>query len=105
MVAPPEPVLDAATFLAYRQDEPGGEITEGASARARAHRRADRVGAAQQVAGAVAIAARPSTRPQGLSLGDRVCLATALRLSRPVLTADRLWATLDVDVSVHLIRR
>jgi PIN domain nuclease of toxin-antitoxin system len=47
---------------------------------------------------------RPATRAFGLSLGDRACLATALRLARPVLTADRSWATVDVGVTVRLIR-
>lgn len=47
---------------------------------------------------------RATTRAQGLSLGDRVCLATGLRLQRPVLTADRSWATLDVGVAVRSIR-
>ncbi len=47
---------------------------------------------------------RPVTRAQGLSLGDRACLATVLRLERPVLTADRGWATIDVGVTVRLIR-
>ncbi|MCX8086389.1 MAG: type II toxin-antitoxin system VapC family toxin [Rhodocyclaceae bacterium] len=32
---------------------------------------------------------RPLTRAQGLSLGDRACLALAERLRVPVLTADR----------------
>lgn len=54
---------------------------------------------------AVAIARlRPMTRAMGLSLGDRACLATALRLERLVLTADRSWATVDVGVSIRLIR-
>jgi PIN domain nuclease of toxin-antitoxin system len=47
---------------------------------------------------------RPLTRSQGLSLGDRACLATALRLRRPVITADRGWAAVDVGVAVYLIR-
>ena len=47
---------------------------------------------------------RALTRAQGLSLGDRACLATGLRLGRPVITADRHWAALDVNVTVHLIR-
>lgn len=47
---------------------------------------------------------RFATRAQGLSLGDRVCLATGFRLSRPVITADRSWAAVDVGVTVRLIR-
>jgi ribonuclease VapC len=47
---------------------------------------------------------RPRTREFGLSLGDRACLALALRLRLPVLTADRDWAHLDVDVDVRHIR-
>ena len=47
---------------------------------------------------------RPPTRPQGLSLGDRSCLATALRLRRPVLTADRSWAAVQAGITVSLIR-
>ncbi len=47
---------------------------------------------------------RTATRAQGLSLGDRVCLAVGLRLGRPVFTADRRWADVSVGVTVHLIR-
>jgi PIN domain nuclease of toxin-antitoxin system len=47
---------------------------------------------------------RPLTKAQGLSLGDRASLATGLRLGRPVITADRAWAALDVGVTVRLIR-
>jgi len=32
------------------------------------------------------------TKPYGLALGDRCCLATALVQKCPVLTADRVWA-------------
>ena len=44
------------------------------------------------------------TRPSGLSLGDRACLALAVREGVPAVTADRIWATLDVGVEVRLIR-
>jgi len=47
---------------------------------------------------------RPLTKAQGLSLGDRACLATGLRLGWPVITADRAWAALDVGLTIRLIR-
>ena len=45
-----------------------------------------------------------STRLFGLSLGDRACLVLANRLGLPVLTADQVWAKLDIGVSIELIR-
>lgn len=47
---------------------------------------------------------RPLTRHAGLSLGDRACLALARQLSLPVLTADRNWQDVNLDVEVRLIR-
>ena len=44
------------------------------------------------------------TRSHGLSLGDCACLALGKRLKLPVLTADRIWAALDLGVEVVLIR-
>lgn len=46
----------------------------------------------------------PPTRPLGLSLGDRACLALALELGVPALTADRDWADLEIGVEVVLVR-
>jgi PIN domain nuclease of toxin-antitoxin system len=45
----------------------------------------------------------PRTRRLGLSLGDRVCLATAQLHGVPAVTADRTWAEVP-DVRVELIR-
>ena len=47
---------------------------------------------------------RPTTRAQGLSLGDRACLALAVEIGAVVLTADQAWAEVDVGVKVELIR-
>jgi PIN domain nuclease of toxin-antitoxin system len=47
---------------------------------------------------------RPVTRQAGLSLGDRACLALGIARGCPVVTADRIWAGLDVDAEVILIR-
>ena len=47
---------------------------------------------------------RLPTRAAGLSVADRACLALGIRLGIPVLTADRIWAGLDLDVEVRLIR-
>ncbi len=39
-----------------------------------------------------------------LSLADCACIATAELLGIPVLTADRVWATLPLGIEVRLIR-
>ena len=46
----------------------------------------------------------PHTKKLGLSLGDRACLALGQHLSRPVLTADRIWSRLKIGVEVVNIR-
>lgn len=46
----------------------------------------------------------PVLRRRGVSLGDAACIVLARRLDRPVLTADRIWATLDLGIEVRLIR-
>ena len=47
-----------------------------------------------------------ATRPAGLSLGDRACLAVARHLGVPAVTADRAWARVssEIGVTVDLIR-
>jgi ribonuclease VapC len=47
---------------------------------------------------------RPLTKSIGLSLGDRACLALAVSLGVPALTCDRIWATLNLDIAVELMR-
>ncbi len=47
---------------------------------------------------------RLPTRQFGLGLGDRSCLALAVSLDLPVLTADRIWIQLDIGVEVVLCR-
>jgi PIN domain nuclease of toxin-antitoxin system len=45
-----------------------------------------------------------TTRSAGLSIGDRACLALALRLGLPALTADRSWKDLTVGVGIKRVR-
>jgi PIN domain nuclease of toxin-antitoxin system len=47
---------------------------------------------------------RRPTSHLGLSLADRACLALALRLGLPIVTADRAWAELELAVQVQTIR-
>lgn len=44
------------------------------------------------------------TRPLGLSLGDRACLALALSLKAPVYTTDKSWKNLKLGIRIHVIR-
>ena len=47
---------------------------------------------------------RSHTKPMGLSLGDRACLALARVRNVPALTTDRVWEKLQLDITVRLIR-
>ena len=53
---------------------------------------------------ALAAVLLPCTRPLGLSLGDRACLALGAARGIPVMTADRVWKDVDCGVTVNLIR-
>jgi len=44
------------------------------------------------------------TRPLGLSLGDRACLALGIALGASVYTADQSWKGLRLGIRIHLIR-
>jgi ribonuclease VapC len=43
------------------------------------------------------------TRPLGLSLGDRACLALGVALKASVYTADKSWKKLKVGARIHVI--
>jgi PIN domain nuclease of toxin-antitoxin system len=44
------------------------------------------------------------TRPYGLSLGDRACLALAIQRKAAVYTTDTVWKNLSLSIQVNLIR-
>lgn len=44
------------------------------------------------------------TKQLGLSLGDRACLALALKTGSAALTSDKVWQALDIGVTVRVIR-
>lgn len=54
----------------------------------------------------VAADIRARTRPSGLSLGDRACLATARQLGAVAVTADRAWAMVAraIEVEIEVVR-
>lgn len=49
-------------------------------------------------------ALRALTSMAGLSLGDRFCLALALRLNIPAFTADRAWDKVSERVGVQVVQ-
>lgn len=44
------------------------------------------------------------TRPYGLSLGDRACLALAIQRKAAVYTTDSAWKNLGLGIEVNVIR-
>lgn len=122
-------VVDASVVLAYLLDEPGGDVLTGegpfclstvnlAEILTKAIERGLAAEAVLRVLerlpidrfdyltrdAVVAAELRLATRRYGLSLGDRACLALARRLDTPVLTAERVWAELDIGIDIRLIR-
>jgi ribonuclease VapC len=45
-----------------------------------------------------------TTRPYGLSLGDRACLALAIDRGATAYTADRAWKSLNLGIKIEVIR-
>ena len=119
-------VLDASAILALILDEPGQDrvaaalstvvigavnwaeavtrLTRGGSLPAMMERAslmmAGRIEAFDAKQADLAGRLHAVTRPFGLSLGDRACLALALSRKARVLTADRAWADLDIGVAI-----
>ena len=52
----------------------------------------------------IAASLRPSTRPKGLSLGDRACLALALKSGLPAYTTEGEWKKCKHGVQIVKIR-
>ena len=123
-------VLDASAILAFLLDERGADLVETRLTRSRISavnlaevvgKLVDRGANMRPLAGllqSAGVVIEPLTTadaelagalrgiPGGrtLSLGDRCCLALALRTGSAVLTADRSWARLDLPVDVQLVR-
>jgi PIN domain nuclease of toxin-antitoxin system len=123
-------VLDASALLAYLLDEPGAEVVDGVLAEAvmtsvnwaeviqkviSAGVEVDglledlqalglRVEAFLPADGELAGRLWESTRQVGLSLGDRACLSLGLRLGQTVVTCDRAWAGLSLEVAIQVVR-
>ena len=47
---------------------------------------------------------RRETKSLGLSLGNRACIALGSAQKCTILTADRAWSQIDMDVHIDLIR-
>jgi ribonuclease VapC len=123
-------VLDASALLAYLRQEPGADVVDGVLADARmasvnwAEVVQKALSAGVDVTGmrddlqALGVRVEPFlpedgeqagrlwslTRQQGLSLGDRACLSLGLRLGLAVLTCDRAWAQLPLELEVRILR-
>jgi ribonuclease VapC len=125
-------ILDASAVLAFLLEEPGQERVAAAIAAGAAAGTANLAevmavltrGGMPTEAGSEVIAELPIarfdvdldlalragamigvTRSAGLSLGDRLCLALAVREEAPALTADRAWVQVAdaVGVKIELI--
>lgn len=124
-------VLDASALLAFLQDEPGGETVEDLLGTAvissvnwseviqKALEKETPVDGLREELESLGLEIvsftaelaektaflRAETRPFGLSLGDRACLALAGDLGRPAVTTDRIWRDLSLDVEVRVLSR
>jgi ribonuclease VapC len=123
-------VLDASALLAWLTGERGAEVVGEYLPRAvmsavnlsevlyRGHSLGRNVASLPARLGQLGLAVEPFTtqdaliatdlfardRRRVLSLADRCCLATAIRLGLPAVTDDRAWSTLELAVEVVAFR-
>ena len=123
-------VLDSSALLAYLQQEPGGDAVgrvlnkavistvNWAEVVGKAHAASvDTRGLRQELAtlglslvpfstAQAELAGRliENTRPFGLSLGDRACIAVAMERGEKAYTADRAWLDIGLDVAIDAVR-
>lgn len=124
-----EAVLDASAIIALLKGERGGSKVEGVVADAMVgifnqaevvshfvhlgaplHEVRAMLGAlpytvapADEALAWEASALRAATSAAGLSLGDRFCLALAMRIGVPAYTADRAWKEVAVTVGAKVV--
>ena len=122
-------VLDASALMAFLRDEPGmgrvSEVIEGAAISAVnvaevVAKGVQYGGTAPEISALLATlpirmvpfeaedayasgALWPVTSKNGLSLGDRSCIALGKRLRLPILTSDGDWKGLENDLGVELV--
>jgi len=125
----PRAVLDASALLALLYREPGAVVVERYFAQAVvssvnfsevAAKLSDRGIDSQEVLeilsglglevrefdtelALMAGALRAVTRPLGLSLGDRACLALGIAEGAPILTTDRAWAGVPMETAAEVV--
>ena len=125
-----EIVLDASALLAFLNQEPGSEVLESLLS----HSFISTVNLAEVITkleerglwteqsqtdlealgmvivpfdlkqAVIAGKLRSLTKPFGLSLGDRACLALGTQLNLPVLTTDRIWTQLAISIRIQVLR-
>jgi PIN domain nuclease of toxin-antitoxin system len=123
-------VLDASALLAFLNSEPGAEIVRSVLHDAVISavnyseilkKTIERNGSAERVSGIIrdlavgiipfdeahasaAAAIYPETKPFGLSLADRACMALGLQRRATVLTTDGKWKLVKLSLKLKLIR-
>lgn len=123
-------ILDSSALLAYLQDEPGSEVVDRVLNEAIissvnwAEVIQKSIAAEVEVEGMLeelqALGLKveiftvndgelagllwAKTKSFGLSLGDRACLSLGLRMGVSVLTSDRVWDRIGLNLNIILIR-